>query len=237
MSLFRVRAKHTANLLPNLVRQAGFTLLEILIGMSLLGVMMVLLFGSLRVCVQNWDAGEEKIAQVGQATIIQNFFINHLQNLLPLQDNFSEKKQFSFQGDTNTLQFVSSMPASAGRLGLQLFTIALDDPKTKSGHLTVGMRPFFKATDGDDWKTDQVVILKEVKSLTFSYFGLDPQKPAEPAAWQETWLEKQQTPLLVKVVIEFLNGTVWPDIVVALKVDSNSAISNPFGIVNGRFSN
>lgn len=217
------------------IKQAGFTLLEILIGMSLLGVMMVLLFGSMRVCVQNWDAGEAKIAQVGQASIIQNFFVNHLQNLLPLQDNFSEKKQFSFQGDANALQFVSSMPASAGRLGLQLFTVALD-PKAKNGHVTVSMHPFFMATDGEEWKTDSVVILKDVKNLSFGYFGVDDKKPTEPPSWQTQWLEKQQTPLLVSIVIEFLDGRKWPEMVVALKVDSATAMSNPFGIINGRFT-
>jgi general secretion pathway protein J len=222
--------------MPYWAGQAGFTLLEILIGMSLLGVMMLLLFGSLRVCVQNWDAGEAKIAQVGQASIIQNFFVNHLQNCLPLQDTFSEKKQFSFQGDTNTLQFVSSMPASAGRLGLQVFTIALDNAKAKTGNITVSMRPFFPVTEGNDWKSEQVVILKNVKGLTFSYFGVDDQKPTEPPIWQDTWLEKQQAPLLVRIVVELMSGNVWPELIVALKVDNNSAMFNPFGIVNGRFT-
>ncbi|NOT84562.1 MAG: prepilin-type N-terminal cleavage/methylation domain-containing protein [Methylococcaceae bacterium] len=219
------------------IQQAGFTLLEVLIGMSLLGVMMVLLFGSLRVCVQNWDAGEAKLAQVSQSTIIQSFFINHLQNLQPLQDNFSEKKQFSFQGDANKLQFVSSMPASAGRLGLQLFTIGMDSKKSKTGDITVSMRPFFPVTNGSDWKIEEVVILKAVKNLTFEYFAADETKLAEPPQWQKTWLEKQQTPLLVKVMIEFMNGTRWSELIVALKVDSSSVMINPFGIVNGRFTN
>ena len=230
-----MKTLHTTQLYR--IRQAGFTLLEMLIGMSLLSVMMVLLFGSLRVCVQNWEAGENKIAQVSQAAIIQHFFINHLQNLLPLQDNFSEPKQFSFQGDTSSLQFVSSMPASAGRLGLQLFTIAQDS--AKAGTISVSMQPFFPVTDGSDWKTEQVVILKDVKSLTFAYFAADPLVLNDPPTWQSTWLEKTQTPLLVKVMIEFLNGTHWPELVVALKVDSSSVNTNPFGISNdgNRFLN
>jgi general secretion pathway protein J len=217
--------------------QPGFTLLEILIGMSLLSVMMVLLFGSLRVCVQNWDAGENKIAQVSQASIIQNFFITHLQNLLPLQDNFSEKKQFSFQGDASSLQFVSSMPASAGRLGLQLFTIELDTDRRKTGIISVSMRPFFPVADNDEWKVERVAILKNVQSLTFEYFGMDENKTNEPPVWQSTWLEKQQTPLLVKVAIKLLNGKSWPDLIVVLKIDNSSVSINPFGIVNGRFTN
>lgn len=215
----------------------GFTLLEVLIGMSLLGIMMVLLFGSLRVCVQNWDAGETKIADVSQSMVIRNFFINHLQSLLPLQNDFTEEKSFSFQGDINSLQFVSSMPASAGRLGLQLFTVALDQAKREGGNITVATQPFFPVDDNQGWKVEEITILKQVKKLKFSYFGVDPQKPQEPATWTDTWLKQTTSPLLVKVEIELMNGVTWPEIVVEPKVDSSAITTNPFGIVNGRFSN
>lgn len=218
-----------------LAHHVGFTLLEILLGMSLLSVMMLLLFGSLRICVQNWDAGETKLAQVDQTALIQNFFSNHLQNCLPLNDNFAEKPQFSFQGDSHAVQFVSTMPASAGRLGLQLFTVAQEE--TKSDTISVSLRPFFPAVEGNAWQTEQVTILKAVKSLNFEYFGVDDEKPGEPPVWQTTWLEKQQLPLLVKIVVELLDGQVWPEIIVALKIDNSSVMMNPFGIVNGRFTN
>lgn len=219
-----------------LTHQTGFTLLEILLGMSLMSVMMVLLFGSLRVCVQNWDAGEEKFTQVSQTAIIQNFFNQHLQNLLPLQDDFTETPQFSFQGDESSLQFVSSMPASAGRLGLQLFTVTYQQT-SDDGRINVSMRPFFPSAKGADWKTEEVTILKGVKKLNFSYFGIDSTNASEPPIWVATWLEKGQTPLLIKIAIELLDGRIWPEQIVALKIDNSSASTNPFGIVNGRFTN
>lgn len=221
-----------------LVRQRAFTLVEVLIGMSLLGVMMVLLFGSLRICVQNWDIGESKIAAVSQKAVIRNFFVTHLQNLLPLQNDFGEVKQFSFQGDKHKLQFVSSMPASAGRLGIQLFTVFADSRSREGKNLQVSMQPFFPVDDNQGWKTENVVILKDVKAITFDYFGLDETQPAQPAAWYESWLEKNKTPMLVRIVVEMQNGDVWPEIIVELKVDTSTSVPpNPFGIVNGRFTN
>ncbi len=213
-------------------------MIEVLIGMSLMGVMLVLLFGSLSVCVRNWDAGEHKIAAVTQKAIIRNFFLNHLQNLLPLQNDFTEIKQLSFQGDKTALQFVSSMPASAGRLGLQLFNISMSGAKSKQGRINVSMQPFFPVSEGDNWNIEDVTILDGVKAIEFSYFGVDQAQPNQPATWYDTWLESQKTPLLVKVSIVMLNGEVWPDIVVPLKVDngSNTSTANPFGIVNGRFT-
>ncbi|MFI3120724.1 MAG: type II secretion system protein, partial [Methylococcaceae bacterium] len=38
-------------------RQSGFTLIEVLIAMTLLSIMVVLLFASLRICAQSWEQG------------------------------------------------------------------------------------------------------------------------------------------------------------------------------------
>lgn len=217
--------------------QNGFTLMEVLLGMSLLSVMMVMLFGSLRVCVQNWDAGEAKFDKVSRAAIIRNFFTSHLQNVLPLTDLSSPQIPFSFQGEANSLQFVSSMPASAGRLGVQLFSVTMAGKQ--DGEVKVSMRPFFGSAEGSEWKLEEVVILKHVKKLSFGYFGGDPNNPTEAPTWSDTWLEQQQTPILVKVAIEMNDGEIWPEQIVALKVDNaaRGPNANPFGIVNGRFTN
>ena len=59
-------------------RVAGFTLLEVLIATSILGIMMVLLFGSMRICIRSWEAGEAHMQKVSRMTVIQNFFRSHL---------------------------------------------------------------------------------------------------------------------------------------------------------------
>ncbi|SCN46521.1 hypothetical protein BAZMOX_00699_4 [methanotrophic endosymbiont of Bathymodiolus azoricus (Menez Gwen)] len=56
-------------------RHTGFTLLEVLIGMSIMSVMMLLLFASLRVCVQNWNAGEKKNCPSQPSRDCADFFV------------------------------------------------------------------------------------------------------------------------------------------------------------------
>ncbi|NYT47450.1 MAG: hypothetical protein H0A75_07615 [Candidatus Methanofishera endochildressiae] len=77
--------------------------------------MMLLLFASLRICVQNWNAGEKKIAQVSQSAIIQNFLQSKLHATVPLDGDFLEEPQFSFQGSQDQIQFVAA--SNSGRLG------------------------------------------------------------------------------------------------------------------------
>ena len=224
-------------------KQAAFTLLEVLIGMSLLSVMMLLLFASLRTCVQSWNAGEKKIAQVSQAATVQAFLHNKLQMALPLEDASSEEKYFSFRGNAQQLQFVAAMPASAARLGLQLFNLSLVPVQDKQGdELRVDIKPFFTQSDTDQWQEEQVVILDNIHSLRFAYFNAD--ETVGNAGWQDEWLDKDALPALLSVDVELINGELWPTIVVDLKVDavlsgggrsSSSSSRNPFGIVNGKF--
>lgn len=231
----------------NRAKQPGFTLLEVLLGMSIMSIMMLLLFASLRICVQNWNAGEKKIAEVSEAAIVQSFLRNKLQATLPLDADFFEEPQFSFQGDKQTLQFVASMPASASRLGLQVFNLSMKKSQGKEGQeLLVDIQPFFPQGDDDEqWSEEKVVILQKIGSLKFSYFGPEDGTGVEDDSfWQDDWLERNRLPRLVGVDIELTSGEVWPKLVVALKVDkakglgsSSRESGSPFGIVDGKFVN
>ena len=221
-------------------QQPGFTLLEVLIGMSLMSIMMLLLFASLRICVQNWNAGEKKIAQVSQAAIIQSFLQSKLHATVPLDGEFLEEPEFSFQGKQDQIQFVAAMPASAGRLGLQLFKMSLRpaDRGEQGSYLQVEIQPFFPQEEGEQWVEEPVVILKKIHSLQFAYFGSDSDARNNDPVWQNDWLEMDSLPKLVSIDIELINGEIWPQLVIALKIDKQFGDTKPdpsFGIVNGAF--
>ena len=223
-------------------KQPGFTLLEVLLGMSIMSVMMLLLFASLRICVQNWNAGEKKIAQVSQAAIIQNFLQSKLHATVPLDGDFLEEAQFSFQGSQDQIQFVAAMPASAGRLGLQLFKMNLQPSSRgeQGSYLQVEMQPFFPQGEGEEQGVEKpVIILRKIQRLKFAYFGSDNAAKNSDSSWQNDWLEKESLPRLVSIDIELVNGEVWPQLVVALKVDTAFGESGKpdrsFGIKDGKF--
>jgi general secretion pathway protein J len=135
------------------------------------------------------------------------------------------------------------MPASAGRLGLQLFTMSLQQAEKGDGSdLLVDIKPFFPKSEDEEWQNEEVVILKNISDLRFAYFGLDEegevaQDEEESLSWQDEWLERQVLPKLVSIDIELSNGKIWPQIVVALKVNTTDAKGggrqSPFGRQSG----
>ncbi len=179
--------------------------------------------------------------QVSQRAIVQNFFQRKLHATLPLDADFFEEKQFSFQGNAQQLQFVAAMPASVGKLGIQLFTLSLQPGENDQGaELKVNIRPFFPKSESEEWDDESVVILKHIQELRFSYFGAD-EEVSDESAWQDEWLDKQVLPKMVSVDIELTNGEVWPQVVTALRIESagkNGAGGqrSPFDIMDGKFT-
>lgn len=193
----------------------GFTLIEIMLAMTLLSIMMVLLFGTLRISSESWEAGEGKAAYVNEAALVYHFFRRHLSATQPLWNDFTKgDKVFSFQGQPDSIQFVSSFPASVGRSGMQLFTIKLlreDGDQV----INVSITPFFPVSEEQEWAEDNVVILRNVREFKLSYFGLDSSSQA--MTWQENWLEKEELPELVKIKVARNNEIFWPETLISLK--------------------
>ncbi len=252
----RVRiARHFSVVPPDLRTSMGFTLIEVLIAMTLLSMMVVLLFASLRICAQSWEQGENKITEVNEVAVVYNFFQRYLSSAIPLWNDFitkdgvyaegqqgagaaiardgvnagrgdrpvaptsaaseNQNRTLSFQGKKQSLQFVSVFPASAGRSGMQLFSMQSQQQDGEQV-IKVTLTPFFPVTEGERWRQEEVVLLRHVSDFSLAYFGV--VGDAGESSWQDEWLEKNAQPRLVKVSIGTENGAFWPDMIIELKV-------------------
>jgi general secretion pathway protein J len=196
--------------------QQGFTLIEVLIGLTLLSIMVVLLFTSLKICADSWEKGEYKIAEVNEVSVVFNFFKRHLSAARPLWDDFSnsDTKVFSFQGKSDSFQFVSAFPASVGKSGPQLISLSMQN-EDQENVVKVALTPFFPAPEGNEGQKEEVTLIRHVTSLKMSYFGSD--DTSVESIWQEQWLEKKVQPNLVKIKIELENEMFWPEMIFEIK--------------------
>jgi general secretion pathway protein J len=190
----------------------GFTLIEVLIAMTLLSVMVVLLFGSLRICAQSWELGEQKISEVNEIAVVYQFFQRHLTTTEPLWNDFSvDEESLAFQGKVQSLAFVSAFPASAGRSGQQLFFLQVQE-EDRDKIIKVSVTPFFPVAEGEEWQHEDVVLIRHVSDFALAYYGNDDE--SGQALWQDEWLEKDVLPQLIKIRIKLENATYWPDMLI-----------------------
>ena len=94
---------------------AGFTLLELLVAMTLLGLLMMALFGGLQLGARVWEVSERALDDEGRTLAVRRFLHDRLEQAFPVRHRHTEGSGgIIFSGDRTTLRFVSTMPDSLG---------------------------------------------------------------------------------------------------------------------------
>jgi len=193
-------------------RQNGFTLLELLIGMVLLGMMLTLLFGGLRLGSRSWDSGDQRADASAQLRAIQSFIRRELGQALPLRWKSQADTRLAFEGTSDTLKFVAPLPAQASVGGLYLLGLELEN--SDGGQRLIMKRVLTDPATKDFSSLEQgekSVLADHVEKMTIAYFG-SATAEGEPG-WQEKWDDPQRLPLLVRIQVELKDGRNWPDLV------------------------
>ncbi len=199
----------------------GFTLLELLIAMTLLGFILALLFGGLRLGARSWDAGELRTENSTHLALVQGFLRRELTLIYPSRWKKKANSELAFVGESNRLSFVAPISAQLGPGGLYL--VRLEQVKDKDGNQLVMKRSIPEADSADFSALDgaeKVVLAEQVESLSFAYFGPE-SKEAEPR-WSDKWDNPNLLPYLIRIRIKFSNGRDWPDLVAALLIGADT---------------
>ena len=207
---------------------AGFTLLELLIAITLLGLLMAALFGGLRLGARAWERGEERLDESARLQGVQNFLRERLGEAYPLSiDDQAGRPLLAFEGSGEALRFVTLMPEHLG-IGFAEFLLAVAD-RGDAKDLVVQWHRFDNPQDArgasDEDEPQTKVLLEEIEALEIAYYGA--LQRGQPAIWQEQWFEARvDMPRLVRIRVVFPEDDrrYWPDLIVRPMTDAVSAI-------------
>jgi len=124
------------------------------------------------------------------------------------------------------MQFVSAFPASAGKLGLQLFSVSLLE-EDNDQFINVALVPFINLAEDENPSKEEVTLIKHVNEFKLSYFGSEDGMTG--GSWNEEWVNKTVLPSLIKINITLANGYFWPEMIFDLKVTGTSENNNATG--------
>ncbi len=90
--------------------QAGFTLLELLISMTLLGLVFVLLFGGLRFGMRAWEHGTTTTDAVDSTRLVQDLLRSEIERTCPRRGRSRHRRRtpaprVAFHGTPHALAF------------------------------------------------------------------------------------------------------------------------------------
>jgi prepilin-type N-terminal cleavage/methylation domain-containing protein len=174
-----------------LKKQRGFTLLELLISMTLFLLVMVILGGALRLGFRSISAGEKRMDVLERFRSSFGIITNQLQSSVPLTYDEDGAKKYYLKGDAANLKFATSQSIWGGERGCVIVSYRLesgDEGKwiLYASERSVGME-----------ESQEIKLFDDLKALSFSYFGRDATE--EDGKWTEEWSDNTRYPEQVKV--------------------------------------
>jgi len=191
--------------------EGGFTLIEVVLAMVLLGTMMLLLYAGINFSLRSWNAGDANGRRVADARIADNFLRREVGELYPMRWQDPNVLRYAFDGQQHELRFVSSRRAGVSAGGLSVVSIAAEQG-TQPRTFDLVMRRAQASGDVNDFTplehAEPSVLLAGIDSVDFAYFGAandfsDPE-------WVDEWKYPGRMPQLVRMTVHSARGDMAP---------------------------
>jgi len=198
-------------------RQPGFTLLELVIALSLLALMSGVLFGALGFAGRSWEAGEAKAEATSGMRLTHQFLRTQLEGQHPLRMHRMPEFPLVFAGRFDELRFAAPLPARITGGGIWYYRLAIAREGDR-GRLVLQRRvpelDGFALPEFDG--AERSILADDIAELRIGYLGRDPGAAATVApTWRERWDDRNRLPLLVRIDVTPARGLAWPTLVVA----------------------
>ena len=173
----------------------GFTLLEVLVALVLIGLLMVVLFGGFRAGINSWRIADQHSMRVEEPRQLSGLLYRHLGQLLPARFAADEQGniQPSFTGEKGRMLYIAPLSMSSGSVPYVFEVIS-----RWQGRPGIWARyaPYHPNKSAQELLSaaDFVQISASLQA-DFAYFG-EAEPGAEPA-WHNEYSNLQKPPKLV----------------------------------------
>jgi len=193
-------------------RVRGFTLMEVMIALTILSMMMVAIVSSLRTFANTRATLETKTNRVDEIRMVSAFLRRSLEATMssgggsnvPTFDIVDDQQTYFF-GTSSGLTWVAPMVGGAGFGGVNFMRLNLDGEE-----LVLHWQPYRRDMDPVDWNRMKArTLVKDVEEYSVSY------RSSYGGEWQEAWSDSASSPVSVRMNIK-AGGKYWPELLVRL---------------------
>ncbi|MEM7620867.1 MAG: prepilin-type N-terminal cleavage/methylation domain-containing protein [Pseudomonadota bacterium] len=205
------------SLLSKYSSKSGFTLLELLISLSLVALMLTFLSGSFTFGKRVWERSNA-IVETASIPIIQDFLRTRLEQAVPVRvRRDATSLSLSFSGQSKRLSFIAPMNAQTVSAGLYEMALYFENGALKL-RLTL-FRPHQQSTSIPPPFYDRV-LLENIEDVRFEYAWSSLQH--QNTKWSSHWQNKEDLPSLIRIKVIFKeeDRRRWPMLIIAPRLDS-----------------
>ena len=206
------------------INQCGFTLLEIIVVMTMLSLIMVMIYGGIQTSRKISEKGLKRINATNEIRVVSELIRRQVSRILPMAFKQEDEAFVIFEGDDRHIMYVSPMPGYLGNGGPHVQLIEIVNAKggkiLQFSHWL--LNDSLEEGGFEDSDQEPVVLLENIRDAEFSFVKLDEE--GELGDWENQWEETENTPLMVKLDIDMGQGALmqWPEMQVALMLDATA---------------
>ena len=187
--------------------KSAFTLLELMVSLTLVGLIAAIIFGSLRIGSRAWERGERDVEAHQKVRIALDLIRRQLASTCVREIQGPGEQPLLLKGDDKSLAFVSHTPLVPGNAFGMVYAVyrvqpGEDHQSERLAFYEKNVVLLEKDQDLDDPEEEELFeLISEVQSIGFAY--LKDQTEGETGEWQQTWdpEEEKDFPRAVKVML------------------------------------
>ena len=175
---------------------AGFSLVETLVGLSILSLLSIVLLGAFQQIHPLYRAGKNAGESV-ELGVIADFLEGTIEGALPVAEIHSADRRVAFEGSPQRLRFVGNLRVGSDEVGLREIAIAFE--AKDDGKLTVETSS--RRTEKGEVK--QELIGERIQDLRFEFLA---NPASDGVVWKDMWSGADRIPAAVRVTIRRQDG-------------------------------
>ena len=198
----------------------GFTLVEMLLAMTLMSMLLALAYGGLRASTRATEKGQQILEDSSRIRMAHQFVRKQINQLLPLafDQNEDGSERVVFLGDARGIRYVAPMPGYLGWGGPQVQELYFE--QGEEGLELVLSHTLLQGFDEQYlYEAEPIFLLDDIKDARFSFLGRD--ENGELTSWTPSWDQVDALPAAVSLEVEFNEDVYihWPMLTTSVRVD------------------
>lgn len=169
----------------------GFTLLELLISITMIGLIALIITGAFRLGSRTVDSGEKRIESLERLRNSITILESQLMSEIPLGFEEDGNRRYYFQGTKDSVQFSTTYSIWGNQNGYVLTSLMVGADSNGKMYLKVKESPLIGGIEAE------AILFEGFDEIYFEYFYKDPT--AEEGNWISEWTDYEHIPDKVRV--------------------------------------
>jgi Prokaryotic N-terminal methylation motif len=191
----------------------GFTLIEVMVSFTVLGFILLIIFGVFRLGLSAWERGESIKEEYQKVRIISQLISRQIKSIVPykIKTQKAEGDYLAFEGKVHSLKFVSALPLKARQPeGFVYAVYEFKEGGREGGRFVLYEeralnRDFMEENPKEELG---VSLLEEISDVRFEYYQEEDPEKEQAGGWFTEWdaKEKRELPKALRMTLIFKDG-------------------------------